>query len=157
MTEKYNIEMLTDASFDRLRMIWPNPRNPEGFERQLALWRRLMAEGTRIIFVYREGNTYLGEAALIFDNGDAEYTIPDRRVCLSEMTVREDTRNRGIGAALIRHLFAYATEQGYAEMSLGVDLDNAPARHLYAKMGFTHILREDEDEGGKYVKLLKVL
>ena len=154
MPENQRIELLTVEAFDEIRAIWPNPRNREGFERRMERWQRLLAEGKRIIFVCREENRCVGEAALLFDYGDPEYTIPGRRICLSEMTVTESRRNRGIGAALIRHVCAHAKAQGYLEMSLGVDVDNHAARHLYWKMGFTQVIREAEDEDGKYFKLL---
>jgi len=48
-------------------------------------------------------------------------------------------------------------ELGYSEMSLGVDIDNINARHLYEKKGFNNVIFEGEDEYGKYVKLLKNL
>ena len=47
--------------------------------------------------------------------------------------------------------------ENFSELSLGVDLDNSIARHLYEKKGFTTILFRGKDELGEYVKLLKKL
>ncbi len=44
---------------------------------------------------------------------------------------------------------------GYKEMALGVDIDNFSAIHLYKKKGFTTLLKESEDEYGRFYKLLK--
>lgn len=42
-------------------------------------------------------------------------------------------------------------------MSVGVNLNNYNAKHLYEKKGFTEIIFDGEDDDGKYVKLLKKL
>ena len=42
-------------------------------------------------------------------------------------------------------------------MALGVDIDNYSAIHLYKKKGFTTLIKEDEDEYGRFYKLLKEL
>lgn len=120
-------------------------------------WYGELLNGNRIIFIYKIDGEFIGEGALIFDNGDADYTIPRQRIYLSRMVVKKEYRNRGIGKAIIDYLCAYAQKLGYSEMSLGVDIDNHRARHLYEKKGFSTVIFEGEDEHGKYVKLLKTL
>ncbi|MEC2176987.1 GNAT family N-acetyltransferase, partial [Bacillus amyloliquefaciens] len=86
-----------------------------------------------------------------------DYTIPDKRIYLSRMIVKEGYRNRGIGGIIVDYLIDYAKHLGYEEITLGVDTDNLNARHLYEKKGFTTVLFLGEDEYGEYVKLLKKL
>lgn len=62
-------------------------------------------------------------------------------------------RNQGIGHILLDYLIEEAKSLG----SLGVDIDNLRARHLYEKKGFTNLLLEGKDEYGEFVKLLKYL
>jgi Acetyltransferases len=151
------IKSLTLDEFDKLKSIWPTLKNPEKFETRMHTWRSMLEENKRIIIVYEEGGTFIGELGLMFDIGDPDYTISGQRICLTEMTVHKDFRNKGIGSSLIDYACIYAISCGYSEMSVGVDNDNLSARHLYEKKGFTAVIREDEDEGGKYVKLLKKL
>jgi ribosomal protein S18 acetylase RimI-like enzyme len=73
------------------------------------------------------------------------------------MLVKAEYRNRGIGGIILDYLIDYAKQLGYEEISVGVDIDNLNARHLYDKKGFTNVIFEGEDELGKYVKLLKEL
>jgi ribosomal protein S18 acetylase RimI-like enzyme len=73
------------------------------------------------------------------------------------MIVKKEFRNRGIAGMLIDHMVDYARELGYKEMSLGVNVDNLAARHLYEKKGFTEIIFHGSDEDGEYVKLIKKL
>jgi len=42
-------------------------------------------------------------------------------------------------------------------MSVGIDLDNIGARRLYGRNGFNTIICEDEDDAGKFIKLVKYL
>jgi ribosomal protein S18 acetylase RimI-like enzyme len=120
-------------------------------------WYGELLSGNRVIFVYTIGGEFIGEGALVFDNGDPDYTIPRQRIYLSRMIVKKEYRDRGIGKAIIDYLCGYAKNLGYSEMALGVDIDNHRARHLYEKKGFTTVIFEGEDEHGKYVKLLKTL
>lgn len=120
-------------------------------------WYDELVSGNRIIFVYTENDEFIGEGALVFNNNDSDYTIENKRIYLSRMIVKPDCRNRGIGGIIIDYMINYAKQLGYIEMSLGVDIDNESARHLYDKKGFTTVIFEGEDDWGKYVKLLKRL
>jgi len=62
-----------------------------------------------------------------------------------------------IGGIIIDYLIDYAKRLNYEEMSIGVDIDNLIARHLYEKKGFANVIFEGEDEYGKYVKLIRKL
>jgi ribosomal protein S18 acetylase RimI-like enzyme len=56
---------------------------------------------------------------------------------LSYIGVVPEQRRRGIGRAAICHALATAQAAGAARMLLAVDARNAPARRLYAALGFT--------------------
>jgi len=144
---------LEPENYVKCSNIWNMERNP----RQTQRWYEELLSGNCVIFVYAVDGEYLGEAALVFDNGDSDYTIENRRVYLSRMIVKPECRNNGIGGLLIDYLMDYAKNLGYAEMSLGVDIVNVGARWLYEKRGFTSTIFVGEDKYGRYVKLLKTL
>ena len=116
-----------------------------------------LVSGNRITFIYSVNDEFIGEGSLVFQNDDPDYTIPDKRIYLSRMIVKEGYRNCGIGGIIVDYLIDYAKQLGFEEITLGVDTDNLNARHLYEKKGFTTVLFLGEDEYGEYVKLLKVL
>lgn len=116
-----------------------------------------LKNGNRITFVYQEQGEYLGEVSLVFDMDDSDYTIDGQRIYLSRFLVKKEMRNKGIGKKLLKHIFDYARDLGYNEMSVGVDLDNYVAILVYHKYGFDKIIKVDEDDDAKYLKLLKQL
>lgn len=120
-------------------------------------WYDELVSGNRITFVYTENDEFIGEGSLVIMNDDPDYTIPNKRIYLSRMIVKFEYRNRGIGRIIIDYLIDYAKGLGYEEISLGVDINNLNARHLYEKKGFTNVIFEGEDEYGEYVKLLRRL
>ena len=154
---EYKIIRLTKDNFEKFKTIWVEPKNLERFQNRMNYWYKELDKNNRIFFIYSSADEYLGEASLIFDYGEPDYTILKKRICLIEMTVKKGYRNLGIGGQIIDYLFSYAKNLGYSEMSVGVNIDNYNARHLYEKKGFSEVIFEGEDENGKYVKLLKKL
>ena len=116
-----------------------------------------LVSGNRITFVYQINSEYVGEVSLVFDMNDSDYTISGKRIYLSRFLVKKDMRNMGIGKLLLMYVFKYARDLGYKEISVGVNLDNYIALAIYYKYGFDKIIKVDEDDDGKYLKLLKKL
>ncbi|MCH7592856.1 MAG: GNAT family N-acetyltransferase [Planctomycetes bacterium] len=59
------------------------------------------------------------------------------------MGVAQPVRGQGVAHALLRRAFDAAGNDGAKELTLAVDERNAPARHLYARWGFTEFGRRD--------------
>jgi ribosomal protein S18 acetylase RimI-like enzyme len=147
----YQIKKLNLEDYNKCNNIWDMEKKPK----MAKMFYDELVSGNRITFIYLENNEFIGEGSLVFKNNDPDYTIPDKRIYLSRMIVKEEYRNRGIGGIILDYLIDYAKQLGYEEITLGVDTDNLNARHLYEKNGFTNILFIGEDEYGEYVKLLK--
>ncbi|WMJ23980.1 GNAT family N-acetyltransferase [Paludicola sp. MB14-C6] len=148
----HTIEQLTPKDYYKCQNIWDMSKQPHAQK-----WMKQMIDGNRIIFIYKINGEFIGEGALVFDTGDSDYTIPNRRIYLSRLVVKDEYRNQGIGSKIVDFLTQKAREFGLSEIALGVDTDNLPAIHLYQKKGFTDIIFEGEDEYGQYMKLLKKL
>ena len=145
---------LNTQDYYKCNNIWDMSKKKELADR---FYEELKA-GNRITFIYvDDNNDYLGEVSLVFDRNDSDYTIPNQRIYLSRFLVKKEYRHKGIGKQLLNHIFEYAKNLGYVEMSLGVDLDNYIAILVYHKYGFNEIIKVDEDKDGKYMKLLKKL
>ena len=130
-----------DKSFTEYATTVIEPLNPEEYHKCSNIWNvksQPLAEkwleeiksGNRIVFVYKINGEFIGEGALVFDTGDPDYTIPNRRVYVSRMIVKKEYRNRGIGSEILEFLIAKARDMGYCEMTIGVDKDNKNALYL---------------------------
>lgn len=155
-----------DRYLDKLCVI--EPLNPEDYHKCSNIWNMKsqpladkwldeIKSGNRLVFVYKINGEFIGEGALVFDTGDSDYTVPDRRVYVSRMIVKKEYRNRGIGSEILEFLITKSREIGFSEMSIGVDKDKINALHLYNKYGFTEVLFDGSDENGEYLKLMKKL
>lgn len=149
----YSIERLRPEDFHLCNSIWDMERNRSLAERFYSE----LVSNNRITFVCNVEGTFVGEVSLVYDMHDDDYTISGQRIYLSRLIVKKECRRQGIGTALSYHAFRYAKEYGYTEMALGVDLNNYVALKLYHGLGFSQIILVDEDDQGKYLKLLKLL
>ncbi len=144
---------LKPEEFHKCGSIWD-------LEKHAGLAARFLAElrsGNRLTWVCERDGLFIGEISLVLEKDDPAYTIPGRRVYVSRLIVKPGERRKGIGKALTDYAVARASEMGYAEMTIGVDLDNYPALRLYWEEGFRELIFVGEDADGKYCKLLKRL
>ena len=144
------IEPLKLEDYHKCSNIWNMKAQPLADK-----WRGEIADGNRLVFVYKINGEFIGEGALVLDTDDPDYTISGQRVYVSRMIVKKEYRGRGIGSEILEFLISKATEMGFSEMTIGVDKDNENALHLYRKYGFTEVLFDGADEDGEYYKLMK--
>lgn len=141
---------------------------PENYQKCMNIWNfqrqqntkqfyQELVEGNRIIFVYVLNNEYVGEGSLVLKSEDKDYTIPNQRINITRLIVKPEYRRRGIATKLAMQLLNTAREMGYQEATIGIDLKNHVALHLYEKLGFNHILYRGRDQDGEFIKLLKKL
>ncbi len=149
-SENIVIEPLKLEEYHKCSNIWNMKAQPLAEK-----WREEIAEGNRLVFIYKINGKFIGEGALVLDAGDLDYTIPNQRVYVSRMIVKKEYRNRGIGSEILTFLIEKAKEMGFSEMTIGVDKDNETALHMYRKYGFTEVLFDGADKDGEYFKLMK--
>ena len=150
---KDDIIRLDLSDFGKCGNIWDMETRSELAKQFLAEIR----EGIRTTYIYRINGEYIGEISVVTDSGDPQYTIPGRRLYVSRLIVKDEYRRQGIGKKLVDFITGKAKQDGYRELSIGVDLDNYPALRLYIQEGFDRIVHVGEDEYGRFVKLIKEL
>lgn len=144
------IEPLNPEDYHKCSNIWNMKSQPLADK-----WYNEIVSGNRIVYIYKINGEFIGEGALVFNTGDADYTIPNKRVYVSRMIVKKEYRNRGIGGEILKFIIAKAKAMGYSEMTIGVDKDNTNALKLYRKNGFDEVIFEGADKDGEYYKLMK--
>lgn len=68
--------------------------------------------------------------------GSCGMTISCNEGSIDNVVVAEEFRGRGIAQKLLRELFALGEAKGVEAFTLEVRVSNAPAIHVYEKMGF---------------------
>jgi ribosomal protein S18 acetylase RimI-like enzyme len=62
--------------------------------------------------------------------------------------VVKEYQGKGIGQYLLNYVIEKVKEQGYSEITIGVEDNNENAKHIYSKLGFTEFIKRDH--GDKY-------
>jgi GNAT superfamily N-acetyltransferase len=122
------------AAIAGLRSLWSTgARSDADFERRMDDW--LALEGARrTVWLAALADTPVGMASMLEYRRMPRPGRPDSRWgYVSNMFVREEHRNRGIGSALLTAIVAAADERGYARLVLS---PSARARPFYRRAGF---------------------
>ena len=61
----------------------------------------------------------------------------DRKLYLGDLCIRQDFRNMGIATSLLTAVEEYALQKDYMEIYMHVEVNNAVARNLYTKNGYS--------------------
>ena len=150
---KTAIIKLNIADYSKCSNIWDMQRQSD-----LAVkFQNELKSGNRTTYIFTIDDEFIGEISLIKEMNDKDYTIPGRRVFVSRLIVKYEYRRQGIGRNLVEFITQKAKEEGYSEMSVGVDLVNYPALRLYIETGFDKITYIGEDAQGEFLKLLKTI
>lgn len=138
LTELFNYKDVDD-------MITENTRNIES--------------GIIDIFVLFDDNKLIGELHVKYDNEDKEFAEKGKRAYLFAFRVHKDYQGEGLGSYLLETVIDKLTNNGYHELTVGVEDDNPRARHMYEKYGFiqpiTRIKETYQGDSYEYDLLLR--
>ena len=99
------------------------------------------------IYVVLDNNKFIGEITVVYNNRDyKDYTIPYQRVYIEALRVLNEYQGKGIGQYLLNEVINRIKEQGFSEITIGVEDDNENAKHIYTKYGFTEFIRRDHGD-----------
>lgn len=118
------------------------PRLPELFDyndvrAMIAVNARRITSGKHSIFLLMDGADLIGELHVTWRSDDPRIAIANQRAYLSAFRVREDRQGHGSGSFLLDSVIHRIEQAGYREITVGVEDDNARAKHMYTKRGFT--------------------
>lgn len=63
----------------------------------------------------------------------------NRKIYVADLCIRQDARRIGVASSLLRYVELFAIQNQYEEIYLHVEVDNAIARSLYIKNGYSEI------------------
>lgn len=133
------------------------PRLPELFDyndvrAMIAEHTRRITSGEFTIFLLWDGADLIGELHVTWRSDDPRFAITGQRTYLSAFRVREDRQGHGSGSFLLDSVIRRIAQAGYREITVGVEDDNARAKHMYARAGFTEFVarRRESYQGDEY-------
>lgn len=133
------------------------PRLPELFDyndvrAMIAEHTRRITSGEFTIFLLFEDDALIGELHVTWRSDDSQLAVDGQRAYLSAFRIREDKQGHGFGQFLLREVIRRIEGAGFREITVGVEDDNARAKHMYAKAGFTEFVarRRESYQGDEY-------
>ena len=131
------IKLLPVERLDELNEIY-DMRRYENFQAT----RQSNLEACReICAVAEDGGKFVGELSMMTQNANIPVAvIPNKRVYLFGLRVRQEYQRQGIGTSLLRYLIGLCIQRGIFEFTIGVETKNEGARRLYERFGFVNFL-----------------
>lgn len=126
------IDDLTGVSllFNQYRMFYNQVDDMNGAESYI---RERLQQGDSIIFVMKEGDTYLGFTQLY----PTFSSISMKKAwILNDLYVHEEAREKGVAESILNRAKAFALETEAVSIALSTAPDNLPAQRLYEKLGY---------------------
>lgn len=108
-------------------------KDPQAMVRENAA---LLAQGAIDIFALFQGRRLLGELRVKYKSEDVREAQLGRRAYLYAFRITPRAQGKGYGTHLLEYVLHFLRDAGYAECTVGVEADNARARHIYKKCEF---------------------
>lgn len=107
--------------------------------------QRDINNGTIDIFVMFVKDRPIGELHVAYESDD-ERAVKGKRAYLFAFRIHEDYQGRGYGKRLLQSVIDTLFKQGYAEFTVGVEDNNARAKHIYDSFGFNDLIARKYEE-----------
>ena len=133
--------------------------NYKNVDEMIAENTRDIEIGTIDIFALFDDDKIIGELRAKYISDDNRFAKKGKRAYLYAFRVHKKYQGKGLGNFLLENVLKILAENGCCEFTVGVEDDNARARYMYEKYGFTEpIARIKESYQGdiyEYDLLLK--
>ncbi|MCM3781666.1 GNAT family N-acetyltransferase [Neobacillus mesonae] len=103
-----------------------------------SYYLKLLDDRYSKLYVVTAGDIITGYAVIRINKSPLRSIYQDRRyISIDDLCVDESYRGRGMGRALLKHIFDYAKEIGAGSVELSVSEFNEGAIRLYESMGMS--------------------
>lgn len=111
--------------------------NYKNVDEMIAENTRDIENGVIDIFALFDRDNIIGELRVKYISDDNRFAEKGKRVYLYAFRIHKKYQGKGLGNSLLENVPTILTENGYNEFTIGVEDDNARARYMYEKHGFT--------------------
>jgi len=133
--------------------------NYKNVNEMIAENTRDIENGVIDIFALFDRDKIIGELRVKYISNDNRFTEKGKRAYLYAFRIHHKYQGKGLGNFLLENVLTILANNDYSEFTVGVEDDNARARYMYEKNGFTEpITRIKESYQGdsyEYDLLLK--
>lgn len=112
--------------------------NYKDIDDMIAENTRSIKNGIVDIFAMFYNDQLIGELHVKYDNKDKDFAEKGKRAYLFAFRIHKDYQGKGLGSYLLEVVIEKLTNNGYHELTVGVEDDNIRARYMYEKHGFVH-------------------
>ena len=121
--------------------------------------KAMIAENTKDIenevidvFALFDGAKIIGELRVKYISDDNRFAEKGNRAYLYAFRIHKKYQGKGLGNFLLENVLTILTENSYSEFTVGVEDDNARARYMYKKHGFTESIAKIKEnyQGDSY-------
>ncbi len=105
-----------------------NPKHPSFYTKE---WVLADFDRGEEYFLFQQGNGFVGCVAFEQPNADTAY--------LNRLAVLPNYQHRGIGKALVNHIFEYAKAKNIKEVSIGIIAEHQVLKQWYHDIGFIEV------------------
>ena len=82
----------------------------------------------------------IGELRVMYSNSDERFVQKGKSAYLYAFRIHENHQGKGLGKQLLKYVIDNLTQNGYYEITVGVEDDNERAKHIYNSFGFDKIV-----------------
>ena len=101
---------------------------------------RDIENGVIDIFALFDDDKIIGELRVKYISDDNRFAEKGKRAYLYAFRIHQKHQGKSLGNFLLENVLKILAENGYSEFTVGVEDDNARARYMYEKYGFTELI-----------------
>ena len=133
--------------FDELKRLFPG--NDESWLKYRETRLKQFNNNEIEVYVIEYNGNFIGEIIINYISHELQSeTIPGSRVYLEAFRLEKKYQGKGLGQSLVTYVITDLEKKGYTEFTIGVEDDNAIAKHIYFKYGFTEAI--DKGNGNEF-------
>jgi len=139
---KLNIRKLNADEINKVAHLYNELGNPLFMDKR----KEKILAGIQDVYVLENENGIIGEVTIIYDDHRKKFTIKGQRVYMEALRTEKANQGKGYGQYFINGVLESIKNQGYQEITIGVEGDNLNAKHIYNKLGFTNFIGREPGE-----------
>jgi ribosomal protein S18 acetylase RimI-like enzyme len=133
---EFNIRKLNADEIRKVSHLYDELDNPSFMEKR----KEKILSRIQDIYVLENETGIIGEVTIIYKDDHKGFTIEGQRVYMEALRIEESHQNKGYGQRFVNAVIENIRNEGYKEITIGVEDDNFNAKHIYNKLGFTNFI-----------------